>query len=241
VSFLVISNKNLLSFAISETLFRRIELSYAFNRFGLGNLPRAIQKASGGALRVRRHEVYLHHFNVRALVLEENSFGLPLPAVVVGVQFKVNGGIMGMDDSTGGALTAIGLEKRNGVDFTLHASKMFPTLAFGRPLILTAGVRNSKASNIGYTGFGDECLTTVEADVACLVTDSLAVGYEFRQKNNPYDVAPGILNDEDDWHAIRAAYIVNDHFTIAAAWGYLGPVGNHLANCAWGIQLKYEF
>jgi hypothetical protein len=240
-SFIMVSSKSLLSFAVSETLFRRIELSYAFNRFGLGSLPAAIKKVSHGALRVHRDEVYLHHFNIRGLVLEENSFDLPLPAVVVGAEFKVNGGIMGMDDSTGGALTAIGLDKSNGVDWTLHLSKTFPGLLCGRPLILTVGMRNSKASNIGYTGFGDKCQTTVEADVATLLTDKLAVGYEFRQKNNPYDVAPGIMGDEDDWHAIRAAYIVNDHFTIAGAWGYLGPVGNTFANCAYGVQLKYEF
>jgi len=240
-SFLSLGDKNLTSLAITETLFGRIELGYAINRFGLGNLGKAIEKESGGALRIRRHEVYLHHFNIRGLVVEENSCGLPLPAVVVGAQFKVNGGIEGMDESTNGALSSIGYDKRNGVDFVITMSKMFPKLLFGRPLILTLGVRNSKASNIGYTGFSKKCQTTIETDVATLITDRIAVGYEFRQKNNPYDVAPGILNDEDDWHAIRAAYIVNDQFTVAAAWGYLGPVGNHFANCAWGVQLKYEF
>lgn len=241
VSWLSLGTKSLLSLAITETLWRRIELGYAINRFKLGTLGSAIRKTTGGALRIHRNEVYLHHFNIRGLVLEENSFGLPLPAVVVGAQLKVNGGIRGMDNSTNGALTSIGLERSNGIDYTVHMSKMFPTLAFGRPLILTFGVRNSQASNIGYTGFGDSCDTTIETDVACLVTDKLAVGYEFRQKNNPYDVASGILGDEDDWHALRAAYIVNDNFTIAAAWGYLGPVGNTFMNCAWGIQLKYEF
>jgi len=240
-SALFLGDKDLQSFAITETLFGRIELGYALNRFGLGNLGAAIRKETRGALHISRSEVYLHHFNIRGLILPENSFGLPLPAVVAGAQFKVNGGIRGMDNSANGALTSIGLDRSNGVDFVLTMSKMFPTLAFGRPLILTFGVRNSKASNIGYTGFGGECQTTVEADVATLITDRLAAGYEFRQKNNPYDVAPGILNDEDDWHAIRAAYIITDQLTIAAAWGYLGPVGNHFANCAWGVQVKYEF
>jgi len=235
---LFVGKKNVQSFAISQTFFRRIEISYAFNRFDLGTLPKAIVKAG---LRVRRQEVYLHHFNIRGLLVEENSFGLPLPAVVAGVQFKVNGGIMGMDDSTNGVLTGLGLERRNGVDFTLHMSKMFPKLLLGRPLILTFGLRNSSASNIGYTGFSDTCETTIEVDVVTLVTDRLAVGYEYRMKENPYNKARGILNDEDDWHAIRAAYIINDHCTIAGAWGYMGPVGNTFGNCAWGLQFKYEF
>ena len=233
--------KSLLSFAVTETLWRRIELGYAFNTFCLGTLPKAIQKGTGGDLKVRRHEVYLHHFNVRGLVVEENSFDMPLPGITVGAQFKFNGGIQGMDHSTDGTLTSLGLEKSNGVGFTIHASKMFPDLAFGRPLILTVGVRNSKASNIGYTGFGNKCQTTVEADVACMVTNNLAIGYEYRQKNNPYDEAPGILGDEDDWHAIRAAYVVNDQLVIAGAWGCLGPVGNTVVDCAWGLQVKYEF
>ena len=141
-------------------------------------------------------------------MLEENSFDLPLPAVVVGAQVKVNGGLMGMDESASGALTSIGLEDRCGIDYTLHMSKMFPDLLFGRPLILTVGVRNSKATNIGYTGFGGECQTTIEADVATLLTDRIAVGYEFRQKDNPYDVADGILNDEDDWHALVSEWLI---------------------------------
>jgi len=65
---------------------------------------------------------------------------------------------------------------------------MFPTLMFGRPLILTAGMRNSSASNFGFTGFADHCATTVEADAVTLVTDWFAFGYEFRQRSNPYDV-----------------------------------------------------
>ena len=175
------------------------------------------------------------------LLLERREGHGALPAVVAGVQFKLNGGIRGMDESTEGTLTALGLRRSNGVDFTLHMSKMFPTLLFGRPLIVTFGVRNSSASNIGYTGFGSACETTIEADVVTLLTDNFALGYEYRMKENPYDKAAGILNDEDDWHAIRAAYIINNNCTIAGAWGYMGPVGNTFGNCAWGLQFKYEF
>lgn len=106
---------------------------------------------------------------------------------------------------------------------------------------MTFGVRNSSASNIGYTGFGSACETTIEADVVTLLTDNFALGYEYRMKENPYDKAAGILNDEDDWHAIRAAYIINNNCTIAGAWGYMGPVGNTFGNCTWGLQFKYEF
>jgi len=238
VSFLVLGRKNLLSIATTETLFRRVEIGYCFNRIGLGSLPKAIRKAG---LNIDRHEIYLHHFNIRGLIIEENSFDLPLPAIVIGAQFKYNATIQDLDDQASHALRSIGLDKANGVDWTLHMTKMFPTLAFGRPLVVTVGMRNSRASNAGITGFGTECNTTVEADVACLVTDRVAVGYEFRQNDNPFDVAPGVMEDQDDWHAIRAAYIVNDQLALAAGWAYLGPLGNGWVKCAWGVQVKYEF
>ena len=231
--------KNLLVFAITETLFGRVELGYCLNRFDLGTFGHAVSKLT--PLKINTREVYLHHFNVRGLVLPENSFGLPLPAVVIGAQFKYNGDIESIDDDARGTLTGVGLDSQCGVDYVLTASKMFPSLLCGRPVIFTVGVRNSRASNIGYTGFAESCETTLEGDVACLITDRIAVGYEFRQKNNPYDKIPRLLGDEDNWHAIRAAYIINDRMTIAAAWGCLGPVGNVVVNGAWGIQLKYEF
>ncbi|MDY6914667.1 MAG: DUF3034 family protein [Planctomycetota bacterium] len=251
VTYLHMGRKNLLSFAISQTFFRRVELSYAFNRLALGSLPEAIKKYSSGSLKIRRHEVYLHHFNVRGLLIEENSFGMPIPAIVAGMQMKFNGGFRGIDNSLGspsssGTFTTIGLDRCNGIDYTLHASKTFPELLFGRPVIFTVGMRNSQASNIGYTGFGGDCEWTIETDVVCLVTDRLAVGYEYRNKNDAYDRPSGaayrrLVRGEDDWHAVRVAYVINDHCTIGAGWAYLGPVLNSHEGCVWGFQFKYEF
>ncbi|HUT01350.1 MAG TPA: DUF3034 family protein [Phycisphaerae bacterium] len=247
LTYLQLGNKSLQVFAVTETLYRRIELGYAYNRFCLGNFPHVVRKASGGALRIRRQEVSLHHFNARALLVEENTkfLGIPMPAIVAGIQVKVNGGIMGINDSLstpgGQVLTNIGLEKSNGIDYVLTASKTFPELLFGRPLILTAGVRNSKASNFGYLGFGQACHTTVECDVATLVTDWLAVGYEFRQRTDPYDKARPLHLGEENFHAIRLGVILSPNCTIAAGWAYLGQVGNSDVDCAWGVQIKYEF
>jgi len=247
LTYLQLSNKSLQVFAVTETLFRRIELGYAYNRFCLGNFPHVVRKASHGVLRIRRQEVNLHHFNARALLVEENTefLGIPMPSVVAGIQVKVNGGIRGIDDSletpNGHVLSSLGFAKSSGIDYVLTASKTFPKLLFGRPLILTAGMRNSKASNFGYLGFGEACHTTVECDVATLVTDWLAVGYEFRQRTDPYDKSPPLHQGEENLHAIRAALIVSPNFTIAGGWAYLGHVGNSDVDCAWGIQLKYEF
>jgi len=248
MTYLQLSNKSLAVFAVTETLFRRVELGYALARFCLGNFSHEVKKASGGTLRIRRQEVNLHNFNARVLLVEENTkfLGVPLPSIVAGVQVKVNGGIRGIDDSLetpngGHVLSNLGLEHANGVDYVLTMSKTFPTLFFGRPLILTAGLRNSKAAGFGYLGFGHECHTTFECDVATLLTDWLAVGYEYRQRKDPYHNMAPLHLGEESLHAIRAAIIVSPNFTIAGGWAYLGPVGNTDVDCAWGLQLKYEF
>ncbi len=242
-TYIYLGPKSIQSFAITETLWGRLELGYAWTRFDLGNLPHVVRKQTGGSVSINRQEVNVHNFNVRGLLIKENTeiCGIPMPALVAGATVKVNGGIQGIDHSAGGAFTSVGLERSNGIDYTLTASKMFPTAFFGRPLILTLGGRNSKASNFGATGFGNRCVTTVEADIATLITDNVAVGYEFRQRANPYDKIDALLGDETNLHAIRFAYIINSQMTIAGAWAFLGPIGNSNVDCSLGVQLKYEF
>lgn len=247
-TFLGLSTKNVAVIAVTETLFRRIELGYALARFDIGNLGHVAKRATGNLISLPRRDIWLHNFNARVLLLPENTqvLGLCMPAVVAGIQAKFNGGIQGTNDQTkhvfaDGAFDMIGLDRSNGIDYVITASKMFPTLLFGRPLILTAGVRNSQASNFGFTGFGDSCHTTVEADVATLITDWLAVGYEFRQRTDPYDKFPPLHKGESNLHAIRAAIILTDQLTLAGGWACMGNVANDRVDCAWGIQVKYEF
>ncbi len=229
--------KNVQTLAVTQTFFRRFELGYAVSRFDLGNIPNDISKATG--LHIGRSDVYLHNFNARALLIEEDSFGLPLPAITAGVHFKYNDGIRTIDNRTSGALSSIGFERSNGIDFTLTATKTIPV--FGRPVMLTAGMRNSQGSQIGYLGFADECQTTFEGSVICLVTDWLAVGYEFRQKTSPYDKLPGIIEEEDNWHAVIVGIVLSEDLTLCAGWACLGNMANTDSSGAWGIQLKYEF
>ena len=229
--------KNVTAFAVTQTFFRRFELGYSVSRFDLGNLPNDVSNMTG--FHIGRSDVYLHNFNLRAQLIEEDSFDLPLPAVTAGVHFKYNCGIRTIDNRTQGAFSAIGMERSNGVDFTLTATKTVPV--FGRPVMLTAGLRNSQAAQIGYLGFADECQTTIETGVVCLVTDWLAVGYEFRQKVNPYDKIDGLIEDEDNWHAVVVGLVLSDNLTLCAAWGCLGNMANTDASGSWGLQLKYNF
>jgi hypothetical protein len=74
-----------------------------------------------------------------------------------------------------------------------------------------------------------------------VLSKSFAVGYEFRQKNDPYHPVPGVFEKEENWHAVRAAWIINDRLTLAAGLAHLGNVANTNVPLAWGIQFKYEF
>ena len=68
--------KSLQTFAITQTFLRRIELGYALDRLDLGNFPHAISKATAGAAHIRQ-DLYMHNFNLRGMLIEENSFSLP--------------------------------------------------------------------------------------------------------------------------------------------------------------------
>ena len=233
--------KDLTVLSITETFWRRIEVGYALSRFHMGNLPFAIFKTYGAT--TSRGDLLLHNFNARGLIIEENTFGEWCPAVVAGVQVKYNSEMRRFNNDLGGLPNALGFDKSNGIDYVVTASKTIPPDTFGLPpIILTVGVRNSQASNMGLTGFGSDNSTTIECDIAVVLTKDFAVAYEFRQREDPYMTDPaGLFGEEEDLHALRCAWIINDRATLAAGLAYLGNVANTDVPLAWGLQFKYEF
>jgi hypothetical protein len=134
------------------------------------------------------------------------------------------------------------MSKDQGIDLTLTASKtVVADWTFSRPLILTGGLRNSSGGQVGLLGFGDDRVTTFEGSIAVLPKDRLLVAYEYRQKTNPYDEIAGLVEDEDDWHAVDVSWIVSSHTTLVAGWGAFGNVTNESENETWWLQGKYEF
>lgn len=237
-TFLVAGSKHVHSIAISEVLFRRIELSYAWNRIDLGSFPNDVEALTG--LTIRDH-VYLHNFNVRGILIEENSFDLPLPQIVGGVHFKFAQGLDQLDGQAGHGPSSIGYDDEDGVDFTLMASKTWQDPCLKRPLITSLGVRFTRSSQLGWLGFGDDYKANLEANIAWVPTDWLAVAYEFRQKRDQYDTIPHLVKGEDNWHTILVAWLINDRASLAAVYGHLGDIANTTENRAFGLQFKYEF
>lgn len=247
LSYVNLGRKNLDALAVTETVFQRIEFGYAANRFGLGTLPMDIRNATVSVanptgIDIQQNDVWLHHFNVRALLVKENTRfgGIALPAITAGIHFKYNDGIAHINQRLDDALSGIGYRHSNGEDYTLTATKTFPE-AFGRPLIATAGLRLSEAANLGFLGFAEGYHASFEGNVAYLLTDRLLFAYEFRQKSSPYGEIPGLIGDEDNWHAVDLVFLLNKHTTLAAAWVPVGTLANTDENGGCFLQLKHEF
>lgn len=237
-TFVGAGQKNVESFVITETLWRRLELGYSASRFGLGDLPTEVQKAT--AVDIGRSDVWLHTLNVRVLALPENSFQFPTPAITLGVQGKFNDGISTINDRLGGALTSVGFRHDAGVDFVATATKLFAK-GFGRPLILSAGLRVSAADQLGYVGFGDTYRPSFEVNAVYLVHDRVGLAFEYRQKRNAFSNIGTLVRKEDDWYTAGVAYVFNNHSSVTAGYGHFGNVLNTVENYGWALSGKYEF
>ncbi len=230
--------RNLNTFALTETLWDRVELGFAYNLLDIGDLPQAVERATN--LLIEDDSVGLYNFNARLSLLKEGDFDLPwLPALTAGVHYKHNDTIDEIDQDLLGTLTGIGIEDEDGVDFTLYATKLFTQ--FPRPVLVDVGVRATEAAHLGLLGFTNKYECTVEGNVMVFLTDRWLIGGEYRMKPNEYQSIPGLVEGEDDWWTLCTCYIINDHLTLSAGYGHFGSILNHEANGSWGIRVKWEF
>lgn len=234
--------KNLQSFALTENILGKYEIGYAYERLDLGDWPDDVKTATG--LRVSQH-LGLHNFNLRAMVVEEGGYGRSwMPAITLGTHLKWTEGLNKLDDDLGGTMDMLGADHSRGIEFTAVASKTIKNF-LPRPVILSAGIRNSDAIHTGLVGFAGERETTFEGSVIAFLTDRLAFAAEYRKKADELaqlNTGGKHLNKaENDWWTLALAYVVNDHTTISGGYANLGNVFNHREDNVLGIQLKYEF
>ncbi len=230
--------KDLETFSVTETLWDRVELGYAFNYADFGDLPQDIERITG--IRIGDQYVGLHNVNARLALMKDGDFDQAwVPALTFGVHYKYNDTINDANDDLMGGLRAIGIDDNDGVDFTLYASKMITNLP--RPVMVSAGIRATEAAHLGLLGFTNDRKVVGEGSICVFATDRIILAAEYRQKPNEYDEVPGLFEEEDDWWTLCAAYIVNDRITLGAGYGHFGQVLNHEANSAWGVKAKIEF
>ena len=249
--YIGLGRKNLDTLMVTENLLGRIEYGFAADRLGLGTLPTDINKTFNDPDLINNSDVWLYNFSARFLAIKENADDIKwLPAVTFGANFKYNGDIAAINDKLNGALTAIGYARDYGVDLTLTATKTLPHGFFCKPLIVTAGLRESEAADLGFLGFSNNYAASFEGSIAILPFDKLLLAYEFRQKTSPYGtIGPGgtidvpnlLIGGENNWHGFDIGYIASKHTTLVGGFGIFGNLANTTANNAWWLQLKYEF
>ena len=134
-----------------------------------------------------------------------------IPQVSVGAQYKHN--------NQDAIVHAVGAKDDSGVDYYVAATK----LLLDKSLVLNGTVRLTKANQTGLLGFGgdksDSYKPQFEGSAGYLLSKRLVVGAEYRTKPSNLGFAK-----EDDWKDLFAAYAINKHLSVTAAYVDLGDI-----------------
>jgi len=184
---------------VSASFYDRIEISAAHQRFDLKQL--------GGDIRQ-------NIFGVKYRLYGDAVYSR-LPQVSIGLQHKrlEDGAIaelLGADSSS------------NGTDYYIAATKIHLGAVAGFNAVWNVTARATKANQLGLLGFGgaenNDYEVMLEASAGILLSRSVAIGAEYRQK--PDNLGLG----EDDWVDYFVSYIPNKHVALTLAWAELGSI-----------------
>lgn len=134
-----------------------------------------------------------------------------MPQIAVGAQHKRN--------DQGAIIAAVGGQDDQGTEFFVAATKLF----LARSVLVSGAVRYTNANQTGLLGFGgdanDDREAQFEGSVGWLLRRNLVVGAEYRTKPDNLSFAA-----ENDWFDVYAAYALNKHLSVTAAWADLGSI-----------------
>ena len=194
------------TYGVAVGFYDRFELSYTRQRFdtrdagaalGLGQDFTFEQDVFGAKLRLFGDAVY-----------GQDSW---LPQVAIGIQYK--------DANRDAIVRAVGARDDSDIDVYVSATR----IDLANSLVLNATLRYTRANQNGLLGFGGnlEADRTLQAEFSAgiLLTRRLLVGAEYRF--HPDNLA---FAREDDWFDIFAAFAINEHVSIAAAYADLGSI-----------------
>ncbi|WP_374558178.1 DUF3034 family protein [Thermomonas sp.] len=196
----------LTSYGAAYAWDNRLELSYARQRFELGELQRRLSLPTG------RFDAEVVGAKLR---LGGDLVYTVMPQVSLGVQYKRQ-----LDFAIP---RAVGARDDRGIDAYLSASKLFLAAVADRNLLLNATVRSTRANQAGLLGFGGDRKAgrslVLETSAAVLLDPRWAVGVEYRQKPDNLGFAR-----EDDWRDAFVAWFPNKHVAVVAAYADLGSI-----------------
>jgi hypothetical protein len=228
--------------SISETLFKRLELSFSNDYVGLGDFNQVVKSKLG--ITLSPDYVQMYNFGARVALLNEGEYDQKwLPAVTAGVHYKYNATINEFNNEAHGGFGPLGVKDYQGVDYTLTATKMFKDV-LPRPFFVSGTVRNTDSTDLGWLGFTNERLTVFEGNAGVFVRDNLVVAAEYREMPNELKLKglpSGVLGVPSDWWTLAAAYVIDRHWTVSAAYANLGNMLNHKEPASLWLQVKYEF
>lgn len=223
VTFIDLPDYQFRSAGLAVGLWDRVELSVARQEFdtgdtgallGLGQGFTFTQDVFGAKVRLIGDAVY-----------DQDRW---MPQVAVGVQHKVN--------DQGAAIAAVGGRDDEGTEVYVAATRLFLAQSF----LVNGTVRWTNANQTGLLGFGgdanDDYQAQFEGSVGWLLSRNLVVGAEYRTKPDNLSFAA-----EDDWFAIYAAWAMNKHFSVTAAWADLGSIATFEAQSGLYISLQAGF
>ena len=223
VTFIDLPDYQFRTAGLAVGLWDRVELSVARQEFdtgdtgallGLGQGFTFTQDVFGAKVRLIGDAVY-----------DQDRW---MPQVAVGVQHKVN--------DQGAAIAAVGGRDDEGTEVYVAATRLF----LAQSLLVNGTVRWTNANQTGLLGFGGDAnedhQAQFEGSVGWLLSRNLVVGAEYRTKPDNLSFAA-----EDDWFAIYAAWAMNKHFSVTAAWADLGSIATFEAQSGLYISLQAGF
>lgn len=194
------------SWGAAASFWDRVEVSVARQEFdtgatgallGLGSGFTFTQDIVGVKVKVLGDAVY-----------DQDSL---MPQIAVGVQHKTN--------DQGAIIAAVGGQDDEGTEVYVAATKLF----LAQSLLISGAVRWTDANQTGLLGFGgdrnDDVEPQFEGSVGYLLNRNLVVGAEYRTKPDNLGFA-----GEDDWFDVYAAYALNRHLSVTAAYVDLGSI-----------------
>lgn len=192
------------STALTLGLFDRFELSLGRQRFDLEDVVPGEQ--------ITQDIVGLKWRLAGDAVFAPDS---AMPQLALGLQHKRNRDFDFIPAALGG-------EHERDTELYLAASKLYFGAVFGHNLLVNAGLRYSRANQFGLLGFGgpegDDREWLGELALGLLLTDSLVLGAEYRQKSDNLAFA------EDDARDAFLAWVPNRRFALTLARVDLGRI-----------------
>lgn len=192
------------AYGAAAGFYNRLEISYTRQEFDTGATGAALgigdgftfnQDVVGAKVRVAGDAVY-----------DQDRW---MPQISVGGFYK--------RADHGDLLGALGADDDEGIEIYASATK----LLLAQSLLVNGTLRYTDANQNGLLGFGGEHGHQLQPEVSLgyMLSRKLVIGAEYRFK--PDNLA---FADEDDWLDLFAAYAINEHSTLTAAYADLGSI-----------------